>query len=389
MQIHVWINEEVDPEQRTVEVYESEGHLAAELHADVAAGLRCFVVSNSKTKVEKLEAALTKQFGMTRQVALITSSTITSDAAQEFLSDVSRKVQEYDVILTSPSVGTGVDISLPDNSRLVDRVYGLFEAQITNHFEVDQQLARVRNPGAEMVWISPRRFHYETNLDVVQHEIMRKSSFKNVLTGYASDGTPEYDCDDEFIKMACEIVAVDRASKNALRKNFIELKKRQGYRVEIVAPDEEKSAVGKALLEAGKSLTDERAKEALLAASLLSKPEFDDVREALQSGDAVPEDDLWCYGRTRIELFYREPVTAELIAGDRRGRYRKAVKLFEDISELQYRYLISPPGLLPRSRVIKGGEEDALAMLHLLQRTQNLSRWTARSQCDRPGGRSQ
>src|SRR5215207_11746623 len=116
---------------------------------------------------------------------------------------------------------------------------------------------------------------------------MSRGLFKNVRTGYGRDGAPEYNRDDEFINMAALIVAADRASKNALRKNFIDHKKRQGFRIEIVAADEDKSGIGKALLDAGKRLTDQRLKEALLAASPLSKPEFDDLREALESGDQI------------------------------------------------------------------------------------------------------
>ena len=40
----------------------------------------------------------------------------------------------------------------------------------------------------------------------------------------------------------------------------------------------------------------------------------------------------------------------------RRGRYRKAIKLFEGITELQHRYGNRPPDLQPGSPVVKRGE---------------------------------
>src|SRR3954447_24726554 len=99
--IHLWINEQkVGPEQPVVEVFESEAHLLAELHADVAAGRRCFVTSNSKAKIERIAAALAEQFGAARRIVSITSATINSDVAQEFLSDITAGIRAHDVILT-------------------------------------------------------------------------------------------------------------------------------------------------------------------------------------------------------------------------------------------------------------------------------------------------
>ena len=64
MRTYLWINEEaLSADCPSVEAYESEGHLVAELHADVAAGRTCFVTSNSKVKVEKLAAALSDVAG--------------------------------------------------------------------------------------------------------------------------------------------------------------------------------------------------------------------------------------------------------------------------------------------------------------------------------------
>ena len=331
-------------------------------------GQKCFVTSNSKTLVERLAAALAHRFGSGRRVLLITSSTVSSEEVQGFISDPASRIRDYDVVLTSPSLGTGVDISLADNSKLVDVVFGFFEPH-TNHFEIDQQLARVRDPGAIKVWITARRWNYETEFEIVREDIMRQSLFKNVLKGYTAEGAPQYDATDPFINMAALIVSRDRASKNNLRKHFVEHKRQQGYEVQSVSKDEDRSAIGTDLLREGKQLFDQRLKEGLLRAAPMRKPDFEEVREALEGNDGVEGDDRWAYERTQLELFYRASATAALIEADRRGRYRKAIKLFEGITELQHRYGNGPPDLQPGSRVVKRGEESALAMLHLLQRT--------------------
>jgi hypothetical protein len=106
MQTYLWINEEaLSADSPSVEAYESERHLVAELHADVAARRRCFVTSNSKLKVEKLAAALSDVVECTRQLLLVTSDTITTEEVQEFIENPAEKIRDYDAILTSPSLG--------------------------------------------------------------------------------------------------------------------------------------------------------------------------------------------------------------------------------------------------------------------------------------------
>jgi hypothetical protein len=43
---------------------------------------------------------------------------------------------------------TGIDITFPDGACFVDRVFGFFFSFINTHTDIDQQLSRVRNPGA-------------------------------------------------------------------------------------------------------------------------------------------------------------------------------------------------------------------------------------------------
>jgi hypothetical protein len=46
----------------------------------------------------------------------------------------------------------------------IDCVYGFFEPFINTHTDIDQQLARVRNPGSVKVWFKPGRFDFDQHL---------------------------------------------------------------------------------------------------------------------------------------------------------------------------------------------------------------------------------
>ena len=63
-------------------------------------------------------------------------------------------VFEIQVLMCSPSLGTGIDITFPDPQCLeesglckVDCVFGFFYPKVNTHTDMDQQLWRVRNPG--------------------------------------------------------------------------------------------------------------------------------------------------------------------------------------------------------------------------------------------------
>ena len=199
---HLWMNEAKPGEGKVVQVFDFEAHLVAELRQTVADGKRCFVTSNSKAKMAKLNAAISDEFPA-KNAILITSDTVKSGnkAAREFIANLQSAAANYDIIFASPSIGTGVDIAFPDKAQVFDIVFGFCEAQITTHLEFDQQLARVRHPGAVKVWVNPRRFHFETEFDVVKRDALERSLFKNLLLGYADTGEPEYQENDAFLEM--------------------------------------------------------------------------------------------------------------------------------------------------------------------------------------------
>src|SRR5262249_18434166 len=84
----------------------------------------------------------------------------------------------------------------------------------------------------------------------------------------------------------------------------------------------------------------------------------------------VPDDIRWSLHRTKLELFYREAITAELLALDNRGRYRAAVMLFE-LVELTVR--VTPDGaaepLGHSLKFVRTRGDTASAIAYLLRLT--------------------
>jgi hypothetical protein len=366
--IRIWFNERKSGRGRTVHVYRSRAHLMTELMQAVADGKRCFVTSNSKTLIQKIAAALTDESPDAKLIE-ITADTATGEKQKAFLADPAKEALQYQVVLTSPAVGTGVDTTFPDGAQQIDAVFGFCEALITSHFDFDQQIGRVRNPGTIRVWINPRRFNFETNVDAVRFDILRQGLYKDLLIDRnGPGGTERYREDDLFIEMAALITARDRASKNDLLRHFIEHKRTQGFSVEIVSSDEAATALGKSLLSVGERLSDEKRIRKLIESAPLPRHVFDRVRAAIEGGGVVDEADRWSLDRTSLELFYRAQITPDLIRLDQRSRYRSRVSTFERV--LIYNSYFELVGPLNReSRFIRTRGDTNAAIARLLRLT--------------------
>ncbi|ACL58292.1 hypothetical protein [Methylobacterium nodulans] len=222
----------------------------------------------------------------------------------------------------------------------MDAVFGFCEPKINTHLDFDQQLARVRHPGIAKIWIAPRRFNFETHLDVVRHDIPRAGLYKDMLDGFGDDGKPRFVEDDPLIEMAALVKSAQRASKNNLRGNFIRYKQAQGCTIVHVGKNLDRSVDGYAALKRGEALAGEELEARIMGASVLTQPDFEQVQKALEAGDVVSEAIRSSYNRTRLELFYRAEASPELVRLDRGGRGRREVRLFQEVTRL-------PPEAVP------------------------------------------
>ena len=121
--------------------------------------------------------------------------------------------------MCSPSLGTGVDITFDGKAKEIDAVYGFFKTKINSHFDIDQQLARVRHPKCVNVWIAPAKYDFEIDNAVTRSDAAEKHSI--------DAGAP-------ILDMAGEIISLQRSSKNDLRTNFINYKIDQNWKIELL-----------------------------------------------------------------------------------------------------------------------------------------------------------
>ena len=288
----------------------------------VGIGGKQFIACNSKDRAKTIRRLLLKRYGDRIRIRIITSDNSTTEEGRRFIATIQKTSAEYDVLIVSPSVGTGVDINIPDELPQFTHVFGFFDAAVTTHFEMDQQLARVRNMRDQHVWVSPAHLYLEYEVDAVRQSILSRGELPEVLRGYDWDGRPQYDEDDKLIEVYAQVKSMRHASLNNVREHFIELKKREGWDVREASHEvDDEKALNKEYYGTKKQIVEDEY--ALIAsASRISRKQYLELCDK----QTVTIDEKAQIARHQIEQFYGvKEVTVELARLDNRGRFRGCV----------------------------------------------------------------
>jgi hypothetical protein len=338
LKIQVFIND-WQPKDRELLVYGSMFQLIHEIKKSVVNRQRIFITANSKAKVKSLTHAIKSlegEIGVPIQMISITSENSGTQESKYFIENIKTEILKYQVILSSPSLGTGIDISFENGKREVDVVFGLFENQINTHFEIDQQLARVRNPGSVHVWVSPRTFNFETDFRIAGQDFLRRHLLDVVSKGLFEQGWDIQSRDiDPFLRMAGLIISQQRASKNRLMRNFLQYRIDQGWSYQFVEHDETLHLSGAYLFHVGKDASEQEWRGAVMNATTMDRIQYLQFKELLESNERGYSDDQWySYYRTQLELFYGRVADANLLDLDRKWAWRREITLYEDLVKL-------------------------------------------------------
>jgi hypothetical protein len=164
--------------------HEARHTLEAALNERAQRGKKLFVASDSETECRRT-GALLEDLGL--NVFLFTGKT-DSDAKDKFMRGVNDNVQQYDALVVSPSMFTGVDLSVP----YFDDVFLLVTN--TGHYastDYMQALHRVRHPKGEVhVWVQARARHRTSSVLALHAEVqakLRRTQQSIEAMGYVAD----------------------------------------------------------------------------------------------------------------------------------------------------------------------------------------------------------
>ena len=325
---------------REVLMFTTEGQLIHDLMRSLRAGQRCFVASNSKKRVQELSVMIREEFGETRRRLVITSEESQTPRIREFLSDVCNQILEYDVLMVSPAMGTGVDISFENDECRIDCVYGFFEPFINTHTDIDQQLARVRNPGSVKVWFKPGRFDFETSIDTIRDDLARAGVATKAVE-WLGNGELKYDKNDPLVEIWTHVTCARRSSMKNIRRSsmknierlFIGLREANGWSVAKAEHDEASTQSGKAALEDAEQIRNAEHVERVMKAPLIDRQGFLDIKTRKNKGQlTLPE--RAALEKYELERAFGLSLTEDIVRRNLDGRLRERVEIFADLGSI-------------------------------------------------------
>ena len=348
-------NEPIIPAQkRTMRLFRDRKRLEREVLEAIRRGERCFITSNSKEFILNAERMIRDVCGSKVIMRVVTGDNSHEEAVVGFVKNIKTEFLKVQVVLTTPSMGTGIDISFPGGECRVDRVFGFFYSMVNTHTDIDQQLCRVRNPGAVDVWISPTTFNFTCNVDVVKDDLARAYTVKRAVKGRRrADGMVDYDRNDPLLTICAHVTALERASKNRLVELFCKLREASGWVIQRVDEKVKESPYDEA-----RRLRKEERAEMLLKALTLTNSDFIDLDERACNGGVLSPEERAAHEKHVFERAVGVPLDAELVQLNLDGRLLQRVQTLAEITAIwskdylrDHFDLLAEPAGLPRGRL--------------------------------------
>ncbi len=329
--LHIIHNKPVEVSaRRPMTIYKSRKMLQNRMIQALRDGKRCFIASNSKNTINVLDTLLRKELGSKFKIMTITSENSRGKAEVRFVENIQTEILKVQALLCSPSLGTGIDISFPDGKCEIDEVFGFFSPHVNKHTDIDQQLARVRNPGAVSVWFDGGSANYETHLSVIRRQLAAAGFVTSALTGRLDDaGLPEFNENDTLLNIAAHVMVAERSSQNRIQTLFAELRHANGWDIAVVEkPDP--ATPNKSWKDAQRDVRERRI-EGILNAEPIDDTTAYELMDAKGRGAKLAKEDICKLQRYELEQAYNQTVSRMLIERDNGGKLREQMQVYRQI----------------------------------------------------------
>jgi hypothetical protein len=279
--------------------------------------------NKSKKLRRKKDDKVTKQTKSPMRIWSIHSDNSGSEENVAFIKDITNAVKGLDALLTSPSLGTGVDIP----NYHFDAVYGVFHGGSQTATECVQQLYRYRPKVPIHVWVAPRPpFGYkDTNASKIKERLLQTNEMTAFLIRIDRETGKRGAEKDWALDAYCQIMASRHQSINNLRADLRNLLTEMGNIIIPMGAEDDK-------------LAQERLKNAALAldaAYYASVAKAKDISPSeyrqRQSKDYLKPEEVFECEKFRIKDAYGMEVTESLVEKDKKGLLNRAIAALEAV----------------------------------------------------------
>jgi hypothetical protein len=273
--------------------------LYTEIHEAVRDGRKLAIATDSKKEAIALERRLNERFkDLDLRIVNIHSDSCREPWGQDFVRRPNESIEREkpDVLIYTPSMGTGVSIDVP----WFEKVYGIFFGVISPN-QARQMLARIRAPIDRIVWAAERGLPHggcpSPLPDVVKRNIGKKTRHAIKVSNFASMSLEELieiaggddggEWPDRIISVATDIQNARGAWNNPHLDLYANIIARKNYQIPQFA-----LCLREGLIEEGHEIGDYSCEESGTISTTIAGIKEDIDREDAERIATAPEIDL-------------------------------------------------------------------------------------------------
>lgn len=193
------------------------------------------IPTNSKTQAKLLEQYFTARYG--EQAVMCIHQDTTDDKARYFIEHITDEITQYRVVIYSPTLGSGIDISQDSKGRRVEirAICAVLMADVIPASDCHQLINRCRHVQETHIFIQQSDGHREIDPDVIYERRLTEAAKTGHVAHFDAHGVRvASDSQKQLHRLLSRIEASDNASLNDLATDFRSLAK--GY-ASIVVDD--------------------------------------------------------------------------------------------------------------------------------------------------------
>lgn len=321
---------------RSCLLYRESADLTAKIDELWADGKRLWIACDSKRLAEVLAHRL-QEAAPTKRVLCISHDTKDDDAPIALFTDPDVESKNWDAIVVSPAVATGLSVEIKDHWDAICLYLGGGSVIAADGV---QMAYRVRNPVDTCIyaWATKRIERCATDSNTIKKdkELVNKRGEDLILVEKVIDAIPvKVPKDPDIFDAWADVVSYDRHGRNRIRGAFLRVCEQRGVKVDEAPEldDETRKLIGRATRETREKI--DRA----YAQSVVSAKVLTDVEYAEQDGTQKwTRADTLSHRRYEICRWYGiDPVglTDELVLEDNGGKLRGRLSRFVSLELLQ------------------------------------------------------
>lgn len=284
-----------------------------------------FVATDSKAGSKTLGRLVRQLVGLRLRVLVLNSETSGGEIERAFIQNPDVLIRNFDVIVASPSLATGVSI---EAHGLVAKVYGLFYGASSTDADIAQALGRVREPVDRIVWCAQRGSNFSkvsrsTNpLELKSQLKLRTDTTVSLIRSQLREDIAEdyerYDWQsDPHLNLWSRISAEQNYSMLNLRDALLVRLRYEGHQVTVI--DTASDTAAKLLIRQANAEIKQMDASEIAQAPALTLAEV----ELLKDKESLTPEERLALARFNLTDFYAtEDVTSELALWDNNGRRR-------------------------------------------------------------------